>query len=119
MIGVLRAGAAGYVRKDSEPEVLLAAVRAVAKGRTYVDPSAAGLLARAGAIDDLTPREIEVLRYIALGLSNKEIAAALDVGEETIKTHVGHVLAKLQVESRGQATAQALKRGLVAVEDLG
>jgi DNA-binding NarL/FixJ family response regulator len=59
-----------------------------------------------------------VLRYIALGHSNKEIAAALDVGEETIKTHVGHVLGKLQVESRGQATARALKRGLVTIEDL-
>jgi two-component system, NarL family, response regulator LiaR len=118
MMGVLRAGAVGYVRKDSEPEVLLAAVRAVASGRTYIDPSAGGLRARLDAADDLTPREIEVLRYIALGHSNKEIAAALDVGEETIKTHVGHVLGKLQVESRGQATAQALKRGLIAIEDL-
>jgi NarL family two-component system response regulator LiaR len=118
MMGVLRAGAVGYVRKDSEPEVLLAAVRAVAGGHTYIDPSAGSLRARLDAADELTPREIEVLRYIALGHSNKEIAAALDVGEETIKTHVGHVLGKLQVESRGQATAQALKRGLIAVEDL-
>ncbi len=118
MMGVLRAGAVGYVRKDSEPEVLLAAVRAVASGHTYIDPSAGGLRTRLEAVEELTPREIEVLRYVALGHSNKEIAAVLDVGEETIKTHVGHVLAKLQVESRGQATAQALKRGLIAIEDL-
>jgi DNA-binding NarL/FixJ family response regulator len=118
LMGVLRAGAAGYVRKDSEPEVLLAAVRAVAGGHRYIDPSAGSLRARLDADDELTPREIQVLRRIALGHSNKEIAVALEVSEETIKTHVGHVLAKLHVESRGQATARALTRGLVAIEDL-
>lgn len=118
MMGVLRAGAAGYVRKDAEPEVLLAAVRAVARGKTYIDPSAARLLARADAADDLTPREMEVLRQVALGHSNKEIAAALDISDETVKTHVGHLLSKLHVENRAQATVQALKRGLVDLEDV-
>jgi two-component system, NarL family, response regulator LiaR len=118
MMGVLRAGAAGYVRKDAEPEVLLAAVRAVAGGRTYIDPFAARQLARAGSPDDLTLREVDVLRHVAFGHSNKEIAAALDISEETVKTHVGHLLSKLQVENRGQATVQALKRGIVALEDL-
>jgi two-component system, NarL family, response regulator LiaR len=118
MMGVLRAGAVGYVRKDAEPEVLLAAVRAVASGRTYIDPFAARQLARADSPDDLTPREVDVLRHVALGHSNKEIAAALDISEETVKTHVGHLLSKLQVENRGQATVQALKRGIVALEDL-
>jgi NarL family two-component system response regulator LiaR len=118
MAGVLRAGARGYVRKDADPEVLLTAIRAVAKGRTYIDPSAAAQLATAGAADDLTARELEVLHELALGQSNKEIAATLGIGDETVKTHVGHLFAKLQVENRGQAIVQALKRGLVTLDDL-
>jgi two-component system, NarL family, response regulator LiaR len=119
MMGVLRAGASGYLRKDADPETLLAAVRAVARGKTYIDPSIARQLVDAtGTNDALTPREAEVLRHLALGLSNKEIASALAVGDETVKTHVGNVLSKLQVENRAQAIVQALKRGLVALEDL-
>jgi DNA-binding NarL/FixJ family response regulator len=119
MTGVLRAGAAGYVRKDADPETLLAAVRAVARGNTYVDPAIGRqLLQIAGAIDVLTTRETEVLRHVALGLSNKDIAAALGVGEETVKTHVTRVLSKLQVENRAQAIVQALKRGLVSLDEL-
>jgi DNA-binding NarL/FixJ family response regulator len=118
MMGALRAGAAGYVRKDAEPEVLLAAVRAVARGKTYIDPAVSGQLLHSASPDDLTPRETEVLRQIALGRSNKEIANVLAIGDETVKTHVGNVLAKLQVENRAQAVVQALKRGLVALEEL-
>jgi two-component system nitrate/nitrite response regulator NarL len=119
MTGVLRAGAAGYVRKDAEPETLLAAVRAVAAGRTYIDPAIGRtLVAAARTADDLTPRETDVLRHLALGKSNKEIGTALDIGEQTVKSHVAHLLAKLQVESRGQATIEALKRGLVILEEL-
>jgi len=119
MMGALRAGAAGYVRKDAEPEVLLAAVRAVARGKTYIDPSVSRQILRATAPnEDLTPREIEVLRQLALGRSNKEIADALFIGDETVKTHVGNVFAKLQVENRAQAIVQALKRGLVSLEEL-
>jgi NarL family two-component system response regulator LiaR len=119
MMGVLRAGAAGYVRKDAEPEILLAAVRAVARGKTYIDPSLTRqILQAADPRDDLTPRELEVLRQVALGRSNKEIAGALSISEEAVKTHVGNVLAKLQVENRAQAIVQALKRGLVTLEEL-
>ena len=118
MMGVLRAGAAGYVRKDAEPEILLAAVRAVARGRTYIDPSVGQQLARAETAADLTPRETEVLGHVALGLSNRDIAAALGVSEETVKTHVAHVLAKLGADNRAQAAVQALMRGLITVEDL-
>ena len=119
MLGALRAGAAGYIRKDAEPEVLLAAVRAVARGKTYIDPSVSGQLLRATTPhEDLTPRETEVLRQLALGQSNKEIADALSIGDETVKTHVGNVFAKLQVENRAQAIVQALKRGLVSLEEL-
>jgi len=119
MMGVLRAGAAGYVRKDAEPEVLLAAVRAVARGKTYIDPAvAARVLQAAGPHEDLTPRESEVLRHLALGRSNKEIADTLAIGDETVKTHVGHVLGKLGAENRAQATVMALKRGLISLEEL-
>ena len=119
MMGALRAGAAGYVRKDSEPEVLLAAVRAVARGKTYIDPAVSGQLLRAATPhEDLTPREIEVLRQLALGRSNKEIAVALSIGDETVKTHAGNVFSKLQVENRAQAIVQALNRGLISLEEL-
>ena len=115
MIGALRAGARGYVRKDAAPETLLAAVRAVARGRTYIDPS----IGRDAIVPEvLTARETEVLRHVALGLSNKDIAAALSVREETVKTHVTHVLAKLDVANRSQAIVQALKRGIVALDEL-
>ena len=66
----------------------------------------------------LTPRELDVLRQLALGRSNREIAATLDIGDETVKTHVARVLSKLQVENRAQAIVQALKRGLVTLEEL-
>jgi NarL family two-component system response regulator LiaR len=119
MMGALRAGAAGYVRKDAEPEVLLAAVRAVARGKTYIDPSVSRqILQSTVPHEDLTPREIGVLRQLALGLSNKEIADALSISDETVKTHVGNVFSKLRVENRAQAIVQALKRGLVSLEEL-
>jgi two-component system, NarL family, response regulator LiaR len=119
MMGALRAGAAGYVRKDAEPEVLLAAVRAVARGKTYIDPSVSRQILQATIPhEDLTPREIGVLRQLALGLSNKEIADALSISDETVKTHVGNVFSKLRVENRAQAIVQALKRGLVSLEEL-
>lgn len=106
------------MRKDADPETLLAAVRAVARGKTYIDPAIGRQFLQAGVpADMLTGREIEVLRHLALGLSNKDIAAALAVGEETVKTHVTHVLSKLHVENRAQAIVQALKRGLVSLDE--
>jgi two-component system, NarL family, response regulator LiaR len=119
MLGVLRAGASGYIRKDAAPETLLAAVRAVARGRTYIDPAIGRQLLEAQvAGESLTTRETDVLRQLALGQSNKEIASTLAVSEETVKTHVAHVLAKLRVENRAQAIVQALKRGLVSLDEL-
>lgn len=114
MMAVLRAGAVGYVRKDADPEVLIQAIRAVAAGRTFIDPAVA---ARSGAgrppAVELTPRESDVLRELATGLSNKEIANSLGVSEETIKTHVANLLGKLGVDNRAQAIAQALRSGLI------
>jgi NarL family two-component system response regulator LiaR len=118
MMGVLRAGASGYVRKDADPEILADAIRAVAAGRTYIDPALARQVARTHELDELTPREAEVLRHLAVGQPNRTIAAALGVSEETVKTHVANVLSKLQVENRAQAAVQALRRGLVSTNDL-
>lgn len=119
MMSALRAGACGYVRKHAEPETLLAAIRSVARGRTYIDPAAAGDALRASdPSEELTARETEVLRLVALGRSNKEIADSLFVSEETVKTHVSRVLAKLGAENRAQAIVVALKRGIVALEEL-
>ena len=119
MMGVLRAGASGYVRKDAEPEVLLAAVRAVARGKTYIDPSAAmQVMGSPGIAEELSPREIEVLRQLALGKSNKEIADVMSIGDETVKSHVRNLLAKLRLENRTQAVVYALKHSLVNFEEL-
>lgn len=119
MMGVFRAGASGYVRKDADPETLLAAIRSVARGKTFIDPSVGRQIVRAAdSRDELTARERDVLRHLALGRSNKDIAEALSISDETVKTHVGNVLSKLHVENRAQATVQALKRGLVSLEDL-
>jgi DNA-binding NarL/FixJ family response regulator len=119
MMGVLRAGAVGYVRKDAEPETLLAAVRVVATGRTYIDPSAGKqiLMQPAGMYEELTPRETDVLRQLTQGLSNKEIAAALSIGEETVKSHVGSLFAKLGVENRAQAVVRAIRLRIVSIEE--
>lgn len=117
MTGVLRAGAAGYLRKDTESETLLAAIRAVAAGGTFIDRAIATQLPPvAHSLAALTPREMDVLRQMANGKSNRAIAETLSIGEETVKTHVGHVLSKLQVENRAQAIAHALRRGLVPLD---
>lgn len=128
VLAALRAGAIGYVRKEADPEVLLAAVRAAARGQSTLDPALARTvlqeLARGAAPtpradpDALTPREAEVLRQLALGRTNRQIAEALVVGEETVKTHVGNILAKLHLAHRAQAMVYALKQGLVSVADL-
>jgi NarL family two-component system response regulator LiaR len=121
LIGVLRAGAIGYVRKDSEPEALLAAVRAAAKGQSVIDPAMAGNVLHdfvRGREDGLTERETEVLRQLARGYTNREIADVLSISEETVKTHVGNILSKLHLEHRTQAVIYAFKHNLVSIHDL-
>jgi NarL family two-component system response regulator LiaR len=120
MTGVLRAGAAGYVRKDADPEFLLKAVRAVADGRSFIDPAAAAgaLITGNGAAEALSPRELEVVREVARGHSNREIGERLFISEETVKTHVARCLAKLQLQSRTQLVIYAVKNRIVNVEEL-
>ena len=123
VVAALRAGAIGYVRKDSDPEVFLSAVRAAARGQSVLDPAVAGSvlqdLVRGGPLgDDLSERAKDVLRQLAHGRTNREIGEALHVSEETIKTHVGNILSKLQLSHRTQAVVYALKQGIVSLDDL-
>ena len=123
MVGILRAGGIGYVRKDAEPELLLATVRAAAQGKSMIDPAAASIvlqeMAQGGPPSgELTQRETEVLRHLAYGLTNREIAEALFISEETVKTHVGNIFGKLCLTHRSQAIVFALKQGLVSLDEL-
>jgi DNA-binding NarL/FixJ family response regulator len=110
----LQTGAAGYILKSAMREHLLSAIRMVSKGERYVDPSLTSVLAARLSHRSLTARELEVLRMVAKGLSNKEIAAALNIAEITVKQHVSHVLEKLDVKDRTQAATEAMKRGIIS-----
>jgi DNA-binding NarL/FixJ family response regulator len=118
VVGAVRAGAIGYLLKDTEDEALRRAIHAAAQGQVQLAPEAAARLMREVRLPEqnpnLTDREAEVLRLIALGKANKEIARELGVGEQTVKSHVSSVLSKLGVQSRTQAALQAAKLGLVA-----
>jgi DNA-binding NarL/FixJ family response regulator len=120
MNAALRAGALGYVRKDADPELLLKAVRALAGGRPFIDPAAAGDAGGAAAATDggLSPREIDVLREIAFGRTNREVADRLFISEETVKTHAARILGKLGLQNRTQLVAYAVKRRLVDIDEL-
>jgi DNA-binding NarL/FixJ family response regulator len=108
----LRAGAQGYLLKDSPPDQLLGALRAVHSGRKLIPPEIAQKLAERVDGDHLTEREGEVLRLIVTGKTNADIARELFIAESTVKFHVNHILAKLGVGDRSQAIIVALKRGL-------
>jgi DNA-binding NarL/FixJ family response regulator len=128
VLPALRAGAAGYLTKDTTGEALIAAVREVAAGRMVLDaavqarlvemlrePGTAAQQAPPGAEplpERLTPREVDVVRLVADGLSNKQVARRLYVSEATVKTHLNHVLAKLDVEGRPGLVAWAWRHGL-------
>jgi DNA-binding NarL/FixJ family response regulator len=124
--GALRAGASGFLLKDAPPEDLLAAVRLVAAGDALLAPSVTRRLIERfaalpapsrtdpGALDTVTDREREVLALVARGLSNAEIAARIHVSPATAKTHVGHLLTKLDARDRAQLVMLAYETGLVA-----
>jgi two-component system NarL family response regulator len=113
----LRSGAKGYMLKDSPREELLECIHAVHDGKTWLPPSIAQKLATRVASSDLTMREVEVLRLMVEGKSNKEIATALFISEGTVKIHVNHILEKLGVSGRAAAITAALKRGIVHLND--
>ncbi|HEY8455335.1 MAG TPA: response regulator transcription factor [Actinopolymorphaceae bacterium] len=116
VVPALRAGAAGYVFKDVDPEALAQAIRAVHSGQVLLEPEVASALLKGEEdtrADALTDREIEVLTEIARGRSNREIARALVLSEKTVKTHVSSILAKLGLSDRTQAALYAVRSGLV------
>jgi two-component system, NarL family, response regulator LiaR len=117
LLPAIRAGAAGYLLKNTEPAQLARALRAAHAGEAIIDPTVAARLvtaladgSRAAREEELTRREREVLELIVRGRSNKRIALELGIAEKTVKTHVGHLLAKLGVTDRTQAALLAVRR---------
>lgn len=118
VVGAVRAGAIGYLLKDTKADALCQANKAAAAGQVQLTPKAAARLMQAVSSpespEELTERETEVLRLLAQGQSNKQIARSLQIGEKTVKTHVSNILSKLGVQSRTQATLYAVRIGLVS-----
>lgn len=118
----IRAGAAGYVLKATRAQELIDAIQRAARGQRVLDPIAADALlsglAHQDELSELTPREHEVLRLLAQGVGNAQIAAVLTISEATVRTHIANVLSKLNLRDRAHATIYALKRGLIALDDV-
>lgn len=121
----IRAGAMGYLLKDSDPEDLVRSIRQVNRGEPSLHPNIARKVLQeisqpikgTPTPDPLTERELEVLRLVARGMSNQEIADQLVVEEVTIRSHVSHILSKLHLANRVQATLYALRKGIASLED--
>lgn len=119
VIGAVKAGAIGYLLKDTQANELIRAIKAAADGQVQLSPQAAARLMREVRTPEspqqLTERESEVLKLLAAGKANKEIAQDLIIGEKTVKTHVSNILAKLNVQSRTQAALYAAQNGIVDI----
>ena len=121
----IKAGAMGYLLKDSEPSELIQAIYRVYRGEPSLHPIIARKMMKEildqpttkTASEPLTAREVEVLQLLAKGLSNDEIAAKLVISEVTVRTHISHILAKLHMANRVQATLYALREGITSIED--
>jgi NarL family two-component system response regulator LiaR len=119
----IKAGALGYLLKDSAPDALISAIRQVYRGESSLHPKIARKLLKeisrpmeqTPTPDPLTQREVDVLKLVATGLSNQEIANSLTVSEATVRTHVSHILSKLHLASRTQAALYALREGLTSL----
>jgi len=120
VVGAVKAGAIGYLLKDTKAPELRKAIKAAAAGQVQLSPQASAYLVREvrtpEVIEALTEREREVLHLLVQGLSNKEIARDMRIVEDTVKIHVKHILAKLGVQSRTQAVLCAIRLGLVSTE---
>ncbi|MEN9933570.1 MAG: putative transcriptional regulatory protein YxjL [Chloroflexota bacterium] len=122
VLGAIRMGALGYLLKDSSPQDVLRAIREVARGEASLHPAVARRLIHELNQDQgphgepLTERELEVLRLVAHGLSNQEIADRCTISERTVRTHVSSILSKLHLSSRTQATLYALRQGIAHLE---
>ncbi len=122
----VKAGALGYLLKDTSPEELVQAIRQGAEGHSALDPGVARRLLREFSrepevippSEPLTDREIEVLRLIARGMSNEQIGAQLEISEATVRTHISHILGKLNLANRTQAALYALRQGLASLDEV-
>jgi DNA-binding NarL/FixJ family response regulator len=112
----LSAGASGYLLKNATRESLIPAIRAVAAGRRWIPQEVATRLAARKMFEALTPRELEVLRQLARGRANKEIADVLGISEYTVKDHLKNILGKLHVADRTEAVTAALQRGIIHLD---
>jgi DNA-binding NarL/FixJ family response regulator len=112
----LEAGARTYLLKTADREELIHTIRAVHAGERCISPAIGARLAERMAHTELTSRELEVLKLIATGKTNKEVGSALQITEVTVKLHVGHILAKLKANDRTQATTTALRRGILHLD---
>ena len=112
----LKKGALGYICKDISPEDLVSAIRTVSKGRKFIPADVAAILSEHIGSEELTTAEANILRMIVGGMSNKEIAFALDISENTVKTHASNIYDKLGVSDRTSAATLAIKRGLVRTD---
>lgn len=121
VVNAVRAGAIGYLLKDTEADELRKAIKAAAAGQVQLSPKAAERLMREirapESPEKLTERETEVLRLLARGKANKEIASELHISETTVKTHVSNIMMKLEVSSRTQAALYAVRIGLVSPDE--
>jgi len=115
----LQAGARAYLLKGMTADTLVSTIRSVHAGKSCIPPVIAQRLAERMSTEQLTPREQDVLEQIVRGKSNKEIGAALDISEATVKTHINNLLGKLGVEDRTQAVTAAIQRGLVQLDPSG
>lgn len=116
VLRALEAGARGYLLKDAPPADLFAGIRATARGETVLAPTVAATLVRRaapGGRDAVTEREVEVLELLSRGLGNKEMGRELFVSEATVKSHLSHIYAKLEVDSRAGAVAAAIERRII------
>jgi DNA-binding NarL/FixJ family response regulator len=130
VMDAIRAGAAGYLLKDTRRDDLVAAIKGTAEGKSFLDPAVAGTLMRqmvaepaarpidAGQLDALTERELDVLRLLAQGYSNPEIAQRMHLAAGTVRNYVSTILQKLGVADRTQAAVVALQRGVISNSDL-
>ena len=116
VLQALKAGARGYILKGHVHRELLGIIRTVYSGQKCIPPEIAAELADHASDDDLTPRQVEILRLIAKGNANKQIADRLEIGEATVKSHITNILSKLGANDRTHAVAIALKRGIMDLE---
>ncbi len=118
ILKAIEAGATGYILKDAPREELFRAVRATAQGQSYLSPSVATRLMgqlRTPPQDQLSPREVDVLNWVAQGAANKEIARQLHISEATVKSHLLHIYEKLGASDRAHAVSLAVKKGLISL----